>query len=143
MLIFAEKKADVDAIHEYLLLKGVEAVAIHGGKGVHNSILIIEIHNNRYAVIVPAEENCIWSTQPLLFDFRVVAHQYHQMPSCPQVSPCLHHSLLNISKAQKALQTLLFSYVFPFVIFLRNTLYVIFVDLSFRSGGKNKSHRSI
>ena len=33
MLIFAEKKADVDAIHEYLLLKGVEAVAIHGGKG--------------------------------------------------------------------------------------------------------------
>lgn len=33
VLIFAEKKADVDAIHEYLLLKGVEAVAIHGGKG--------------------------------------------------------------------------------------------------------------
>ncbi|XP_032824458.1 putative ATP-dependent RNA helicase DDX41 [Petromyzon marinus] len=32
VLIFAEKKADVDAIHEYLLLKGVEAVAIHGGK---------------------------------------------------------------------------------------------------------------
>lgn len=26
------KKQDVDAIHEYLLLKGVEAVAIHGGK---------------------------------------------------------------------------------------------------------------
>lgn len=36
MLIFAEKKADVDAIHEYLLLKGVEAVAIHGGKGLQN-----------------------------------------------------------------------------------------------------------
>ena len=33
MLIFAEKKADVDDIHEYLLLKGVETVAIHGGKG--------------------------------------------------------------------------------------------------------------
>ncbi|KAG7272068.1 hypothetical protein CRUP_001833 [Coryphaenoides rupestris] len=32
VLMFAEKKADVDAIHEYLLLKGVEAVAIHGGK---------------------------------------------------------------------------------------------------------------
>jgi len=31
-LIFAEKKQDVDAIHEYLLLKGIEAVAIHGGK---------------------------------------------------------------------------------------------------------------
>ena len=33
VLIFAEKKSDVDDIHEYLLLKGVEAVAIHGGKG--------------------------------------------------------------------------------------------------------------
>lgn len=32
VLIFAEKKQDVDAIHEYLLLKGVEAVSIHGGK---------------------------------------------------------------------------------------------------------------
>jgi len=32
VLIFAEKKPDVDAIHEYLLLKGVDAVAIHGGK---------------------------------------------------------------------------------------------------------------
>ncbi|GLV35872.1 abstrakt [Carabus blaptoides fortunei] len=32
VLIFAEKKQDVDAIHEYLLLKGVEAVAIHGAK---------------------------------------------------------------------------------------------------------------
>uniref|UniRef100_A0A1I8F2Q3 RNA helicase n=1 Tax=Macrostomum lignano TaxID=282301 RepID=A0A1I8F2Q3_9PLAT len=32
VLIFAEKKADVDAIHEYLLIKGVAAVSIHGGK---------------------------------------------------------------------------------------------------------------
>ncbi|XP_065176052.1 probable ATP-dependent RNA helicase DDX41 [Sycon ciliatum] len=32
VLIFAEKKSDVDDIHEYLLLKGVNAVAIHGGK---------------------------------------------------------------------------------------------------------------
>jgi len=31
--MFAEKKQDVDAIHEFLLLKGVEAVSIHGGKG--------------------------------------------------------------------------------------------------------------
>jgi ATP-dependent RNA helicase DDX41 len=30
VLIFAEKKQDVDMIFEYLLLKGVEAVAIHG-----------------------------------------------------------------------------------------------------------------
>ena len=38
MLIFAEKKADVDDIHEYLLLKGVEAVAIHGGKGIYEQM---------------------------------------------------------------------------------------------------------
>ena len=33
VLIFCENKSDVDDIHEYMLLKGVEAVAIHGGKG--------------------------------------------------------------------------------------------------------------
>jgi ATP-dependent RNA helicase DDX41 len=33
VLIFCENKSDVDDIHEYLLLKGVEAVASHGGKG--------------------------------------------------------------------------------------------------------------
>ena len=37
MLVFAEKKQDVDDIHEYLLLKGVEAAAIHGGKGKYRS----------------------------------------------------------------------------------------------------------
>ena len=32
VLIFAEKKADVDTIYEYLLLKGVDVASIHGGK---------------------------------------------------------------------------------------------------------------
>jgi len=32
VLVFSEKKAEVDDIHEYLLLKGVEAVSIHGGR---------------------------------------------------------------------------------------------------------------
>jgi ATP-dependent RNA helicase DDX41 len=36
VLIFAEKKQDVDAIHEFLLLKSVEAVSIHGGKTLIN-----------------------------------------------------------------------------------------------------------
>jgi len=31
VLIFCENKSDVDDVHEYLLLKGCEAVAIHGG----------------------------------------------------------------------------------------------------------------
>ncbi|PIO37143.1 putative ATP-dependent RNA helicase DDX41, partial [Aquarana catesbeiana] len=42
VLIFAEKKADVDAIHEYLLLKGVEAVAVHGGKDQEERTKAIE-----------------------------------------------------------------------------------------------------
>lgn len=32
MLVFAEKKANMDSIHKYLLLKGMEAVATHGGR---------------------------------------------------------------------------------------------------------------
>ena len=32
VIIFCEGKNDVDEIHEYLLIKGVEAVSIHGGK---------------------------------------------------------------------------------------------------------------
>jgi len=32
VIIFCERKGDVDDIHEYLLLKGVDAVGIHGGK---------------------------------------------------------------------------------------------------------------
>lgn len=31
VLIFCENKSDVDDVHEYLLLKGIEVVAIHGG----------------------------------------------------------------------------------------------------------------
>ncbi|KAL8121009.1 DEAD-box ATP-dependent RNA helicase 35-like [Apium graveolens] len=32
VLVFSESKAEVDEIHEYLIIKGVEAVSIHGGK---------------------------------------------------------------------------------------------------------------
>jgi ATP-dependent RNA helicase DDX41 len=40
VLVFAENKNDVDDIHEYFLLKGVETVAIHGGKSkVYKPIL--------------------------------------------------------------------------------------------------------
>merc|ERR1712029_461964 len=38
VLIFAERKADVDTIHEYLLLKGCLAVAIHGGKDMEERL---------------------------------------------------------------------------------------------------------
>lgn len=42
VLVFAEKKADVDDIHEYLLLKGVEAVAIHGDKSQEERQLSVQ-----------------------------------------------------------------------------------------------------
>ena len=32
VIIFCDSKAEVDDIHEYLLIKGVDAVSIHGGK---------------------------------------------------------------------------------------------------------------
>uniref|UniRef100_A0ACD5TBN3 Uncharacterized protein n=1 Tax=Avena sativa TaxID=4498 RepID=A0ACD5TBN3_AVESA len=46
VLIFCENKADVDYIHEYLLLKGVEAVAIHGGKDQEERHNAIEFFKN-------------------------------------------------------------------------------------------------
>lgn len=42
VLVFSEKKAEVDDIHEYLLLKGVEAVSIHGGKGCLYCFMILQ-----------------------------------------------------------------------------------------------------
>ncbi|KAF7064823.1 hypothetical protein CFC21_071058 [Triticum aestivum] len=45
-LIFCENKTDVDYIHEYLLLKGVEAVAIHGGKDQEERQSAIEFFKN-------------------------------------------------------------------------------------------------
>lgn len=42
VLVFAEKKSDVDAIHEYLLQKGVEAVSIHGSKEQEERVWAID-----------------------------------------------------------------------------------------------------
>lgn len=42
VLIFAERKNDVDTIHEYLLLKGCLAVAIHGGKDMEERLRAVE-----------------------------------------------------------------------------------------------------
>lgn len=33
VIIFCENKGDVDAIHEYLLTRGVDTAGLHGGKG--------------------------------------------------------------------------------------------------------------
>jgi len=46
VLIFAERKNDVDTIHEYLLLKGCLAVAIHGGKDMEERLRAVKEFKN-------------------------------------------------------------------------------------------------
>jgi ATP-dependent RNA helicase DDX41 len=43
VLIFASNQADVDDIHEYLLLKGVNAASIHGGKSQEDRLDAIRV----------------------------------------------------------------------------------------------------
>lgn len=64
VLIFAEKKQDVDAIHEYLLLKGVEAVAIHGGKGC-----ILVLYMNWRLEFIQAFSNFVKPHQLIKFKY--------------------------------------------------------------------------
>lgn len=56
VLIFAEKKQDVDAIHEYLLLKGVEAVAIHGGKDQEERSRSVEAFRAKHKDVLVATD---------------------------------------------------------------------------------------
>ncbi|XP_055851869.1 ATP-dependent RNA helicase abstrakt [Episyrphus balteatus] len=56
VLIFAEKKQDVDSIHEYLLLKGVEAVAIHGGKDQEERSRAVEAFRNEEKDVLVATD---------------------------------------------------------------------------------------
>ena len=41
--IFSQRQKDVDDIHEYLLLKGVQAVSIHGGKDQQDRNMAIDL----------------------------------------------------------------------------------------------------
>lgn len=56
VLIFAEKKQDVDSIHEYLLMKGVEAVSIHGGKEQEERTWAIEKFKSREKDVLVATD---------------------------------------------------------------------------------------
>ncbi len=56
VLIFAERKQDVDAIHEYLLLKGVLAVAIHGGKDQEERIKSVQEFKARQKDVLVATD---------------------------------------------------------------------------------------
>jgi len=56
VLIFAERKQDVDTIHEYLLLKGCGAVAIHGGKDMEERLRsIAEFKSKKRDVLVATD----------------------------------------------------------------------------------------
>ena len=56
VLIFAQKKNDVDLIHEYLLLKGVGAVAIHGGKDQEDRSRAIDCFRSKEKDILVATD---------------------------------------------------------------------------------------
>ncbi|CAD5232148.1 unnamed protein product [Bursaphelenchus xylophilus] len=56
VLIFAEKKMDVDNIYEYLLLKGVAAASLHGGKDQKDRHLgVEEFREGRKDVLVATD----------------------------------------------------------------------------------------
>lgn len=56
VLIFAQKKNDVDDIHEYLLLKGIEAVAIHGGKDQEERSRAIDLYRQKEKDVLVATD---------------------------------------------------------------------------------------
>nr|NP_001071981.1 zinc finger protein [Ciona intestinalis]BAE93318.1 zinc finger protein [Ciona intestinalis] len=56
VLVFAQKKKDVDDIHEYLLLKGVEAVAIHGGKDQEERSRAVDLFRTREKDVLVATD---------------------------------------------------------------------------------------
>ena len=47
VLVFCDNKADVDDLHEYLLLKGVKVVAIHGGLDQEERLKSIQDYRDR------------------------------------------------------------------------------------------------
>ena len=56
VLIFASNQSDVDEIHEYLLLKGVEAAAIHGGKGQDERLRAVDLFKTRQKDVLVATD---------------------------------------------------------------------------------------
>lgn len=63
VLIFAEKTLEVDEIHESLLVKGVEAVSIHGGKDQEERNWAIDKFKAGDKVCALGEEKACWMHQ--------------------------------------------------------------------------------
>lgn len=56
VLIFAENKSSVDEIHEYLLIKGLDVVAVHGSKSQEERDLAIKQFKSGYADVLVATD---------------------------------------------------------------------------------------
>eukprot|EP01057_Protomagalhaensia_wolfi_P003230 Protomagalhaensia_wolfi_Nauph_80__3229@NODE_328_length_2774_cov_8_118464_g247_i0_p2_GENE_NODE_328_length_2774_cov_8_118464_g247_i0NODE_328_length_2774_cov_8_118464_g247_i0_p2_ORF_typecomplete_len293_score51_09Helicase_C/PF00271_31/9_8e03Helicase_C/PF00271_31/4_4e30DEAD/PF00270_29/5_9e09DEAD/PF00270_29/89ERCC3_RAD25_C/PF16203_5/1_3e09UTP25/PF06862_12/0_0003Helicase_C_4/PF13871_6/0_0094_NODE_328_length_2774_cov_8_118464_g247_i01681046 len=56
VVVFCENKRDVDEVHEYLLLKGVEAVAIHGGMSQALRTESVELFKHRRKDVLVATD---------------------------------------------------------------------------------------
>merc|ERR1712050_683689 len=56
VLIFAENKIDVDYVHEYLLVKGVEAAALHGSKSQNERDYAIKTFKSGKADVLVATD---------------------------------------------------------------------------------------
>ena len=62
VLVFAERKQDVDAIHEYLLLKGIEAVSTHGDKDQEERNKAVQEFRSGIKDILGTVSNCVCGT---------------------------------------------------------------------------------
>uniref|UniRef100_H0XZ99 RNA helicase n=1 Tax=Otolemur garnettii TaxID=30611 RepID=H0XZ99_OTOGA len=116
VLIFAERKADVDASHEYLLLKGVKAVAIHGSKDQEERTKAIEtFRESKKHVLVATDVACKGLVFPAIqhvinYDISEEIENYvhgrtghsgntgtkQKVPHVLQVLPCGDKSMLDI-----------------------------------------------
>jgi ATP-dependent RNA helicase DDX41 len=56
VVIFCERKSDVDEIYEYLLVKGVEAVSIHGGKDQEERNEAIRLYKSGHKDVLVATD---------------------------------------------------------------------------------------
>ncbi len=108
-LIFAENKTDVDDIHEKLLVAGVEAVAVHGGKDQEERVSAIdEFKSGKKVRPTPAiccrkghGGHFLWQTHRCVLQTVVKANAVHHLPRecCQQPSDglCIACQALSIA----------------------------------------------
>ena len=90
VLVFCENKSDVDDIHEYILLKCVDAVSIHGGK---SQVAVLSVRR-MFSALRPLSsypEPGIRVTVLICFVDRLLYDQENQPPRHQmQNAACMH-----------------------------------------------------